>query len=484
MHGTMEGRTGCLSQGVSDPFARVARIVAWMVGVRKPAVIWATIVLLAAGCGGPTPSSTPAATLAIASPPAAATPAATTEPTPSTVSEGPIASSGSIAVLSRDASLSIVDAGGRSVALSTEADGNFGFPTWSPDGSRIAAVRSRGTETSLVVFDAGAGRPAEPVVIFSKAAVEPFYLYWTLDGKAVSFLASEADGLSLRIAPADGSAPLDGSGPGSIVRSGNPFYYDWIARDRLVAHIGVGPAAVLGEIGIDGKVAGPALGSPADFRSAVVSPDRKSIGFVLDAETGADQVVVTGRDGSGEHEMAVFGTAAVAFSPSSDAIASIGPVEPGAPVGFPLGPLRLLDAASGKVRTLIEGAVVSFWWSPDAKTIAALRVREAAPASPSADPSAAAAEDSPARLLFVDVATGKTLSQPAVQPAPTFINGVLAYFDQYALSHHVWAPDSSSILLPEFADDGTTHLTVRYPNGEPSIDLPGEIGFWSPPQTR
>jgi hypothetical protein len=457
-----------------------------MVGLRRLAAVWAMSAVLAAGCGGPAPSSTPAATLAASSPSAPAAPTATAEPRASTVSEGPIASSGSIAVLSRDASLSIVEAGGQSVPLSTDADGNFGFPTWSPDGSHVAAVRSRGTETSLVVFDAAgalAERPAEPVVIFSKAAVEPFYLYWAPGGQAVSFLASEADGLSLRVAPADGSAPLDGSGPGSVVRSGNPFYYDWITRDRLVAHIGVGPDAVLGEIGLDGKAAGPGLGSPADFRSAVASHDRKSIGFVLDAKTGADQVVVAARDGSGEHRMAVFGTAAIAFSPSSDAVAAIGPIEAAAPVGFPLGPLRVINAASGKVRMLIDGAIVSFWWSPDGKTIAALRVREAAPASPSADPSATA-EESPARLLFVDVATGKIRSQPAVRPAPTFINGILAYFDQYALSHHVWAPDSSSILLPEFADDGTTHLTVRFPDGEPPIELAGEIGFWSPPQAR
>jgi dipeptidyl aminopeptidase/acylaminoacyl peptidase len=455
-----------------------------MAGVRWLVLVWGAIALLAAGCGGPTPTSTPDTTLAATSPSATTSPTPTAERTASTVTEGPIASSGSIAVLTRDASLSIIDAGGRSVPLSTDADGNFGFPTWSPDGSRIAVVRSEGSETSLVVIDAtdaAAARPAEPVVIFSKAAVEPFYLYWTPDGNAVSFLASEAGDLSLRIAPADGSAPLDGSGPGAIVRSGNPFYYDWIARDRLVAHIGVGPDAVLDEIGLDGKSAGLALGSPGDFRSAVASRDRTSIAFVLHAETGADQVVVSARDGSSEHAIAVYGTAAVAFSPAGDAVASIGPVEPQAPVGFPLGPLRLMDAASGKVRTLVDGAIVSFWWSPDGKTIAALRVREAAPSSASPDPSASTAE-STVRLLFVDVATGKIRSQPGVRPAPTFINGVLAYFDQYALSHHVWAPDSSSILLPEFADDGTTHLSVRFPDGEPPIELAGEIGFWSPPQ--
>ena len=451
-----------------------------MVGVRRLVLIWAASALLVA-CGGPPPSPTPEATLAAATPSPSATSRPTSAPTSSIVAEGPFATTGSIAVLSGDASLSIIDAGGKLMALSGDADGNFGFPTWSPDGTRIAAVRSSGTETSLVVFDATAAGtgPVEPVVIFSKPAVEPFYLFWTPDGQAVSFLASEADELSLRVAPADGSAPLDGSGPGAIVRSGNPFYYDWIARDRLVAHIGVGPDAVLGEIGLDGKAAGPALGTPGDFRSAVVSPDQKSIAFVLAAETGADQVVVAARDGSDKHEMAVFGTAAVAFSPAGDAIASIGPVEAAAPVGFPLGPLRLIGATSGEVRTLIDGAIVSFWWSPEGKTIGALRVRDTPPATSSPDPSAATVE-SAVRLIFVDVATGKVRSETAVRPAPTFINGILAYFDQYALSHQLWAPDGSSILLPEVGDDGTTHLTVRFLDGETPIELPGEVGFWSP----
>jgi hypothetical protein len=464
-----------------------------MVGVRRLVLSWATIALLAVACGGPAPSSTPATTLALASPVATATPTATAEPTSSMVSAGPIASSGSIAVLSQDASLSIIDAAGRSVALSTDADGNFGFPTWSPDGSKIAAVRSSTTDNSLVVLDttgAMANGPTSPVEIFSKRGVEPFYLYWSPDGQAVSFLASDADGLSLRIAPADGSAPLDGSGPGSIVRTGNPFYYDWIARDRLVAHIGEGRKAVLGEIGLDGKASAPALGSPANFRSAVVSRDRKSIGFVVDAETGADQVVVAARDGSVEQKMSVFGAAALAFSPNGESVASIGAVEAGATLGFPLGPLRLIDAASGKVRTLIEGPIVSFWWSPDGRTIAALRVPDIVGASPSPDPSrgtpgpSASPSDSTVHLLFVDVATGKIRSQPAVRPAPTFINGVLAYFDQYSLSHHVWAPDDSSILLPEVDDTGATHLSVRFPDGESPIELAGEIGFWSPPQAR
>ncbi len=382
--------------------------------------------------------------------------------------------------------MSLIEASGRSVLLSDAASGTFGFPTWSPEGSRIAAVRSTGSVASLVVFDvkaAGSGPPAPAVVAFDRPSVIPFYLYWTPDGRGISFLATETDSLSLRIAPADGSTPLDGSEPGAIVRSGNPFYYDWIAQDRLLAHIGIGSDAFLGEIGLDPDAAGRALDGPSgDFRSAIVSRDRMSIAYVRANGSGPGEIVVAAPDGSSEQATTVFGTAALAFDPAGDTVASIGPIEPAQAVaGFPVGPLRLVDAGSGVVRTLIDGFVVGFWWSPDGSTIAALRVQptdaSAVPVGPFPSPTQAATE---VRLMFVDVATGGIRSQPAVQLGPRFVRALLAYFDQYALSHHVWAPDSSSILLPELGPDGTTRVTVRFPDGEAPIALDGEIGFWSP----
>jgi TolB protein len=82
--------------------------------------------------------------------------------------------------------------------------------------------------------------------------------------------------------------------------------------------------------------------------------------------------------------------------------------------------------------------------------------------------------------VFVDVASGKVRSQPVVQPGVRFIETFLVYFDQYALSHRIWAPDSSSLLLPEALPDGSTRLTVRFPDGELPLALDGDIGFWSP----
>ena len=416
--------------------------------------------------------------------------ASSTSPASTTLPGGPIASAGSIAVVGNDGSLSLLDATGRLTVLSPPGDTTVGFPVWSPDGSQIAAIRG-GTDNSILIFDArrsASGQPVAPVVIFRSSVLGPFYLSWTPDGQNVSFLADDPDGLSLRVAPADGSAPLDGTGPGSKIRSGNPFYFDWIGPDRLLAHVGSGPGAFLGEIGVDGTPASPALTTPGDFRSAVVSHDRTFISYVRGGAAGSADVVLAARDGSSEHTMPVFGTAAMVFGPVGDTLASIGPSQPAqTSLTIPIGPVRLIDPTSGKIRTLIDGSVVSFWWSPDGKTIAALRVQPVPGATSAASVSSSASPlPSPSltttevRLLFVDVASGEVRSQRVVQPTQLFIDQFLTYFDQYALSHRLWAPDSSSLLLPVVDRDGTSRVAVIYRNGDPPRTIEGAVAFWSP----
>ena len=69
----------------------------------------------------------------------------------------------------------------------------------------------------------------------------------------------------------------------------------------------------------------------------------------------------------------------------------------------------------------------------------------------------------------------------ALALSPLFVNQVLPYFDQYALSHRVWSPDASSILLPVIGDDGTERLEVLPADGSaPRVLAPGSMGFWSP----
>jgi WD40 repeat protein len=455
---------------------------------------------LAAACGGPSPSAgpttnpTPGAT-EVANASQFPSPAASAAvPAASPVAIGRIAPSGTVASLLADGSLAIIDSSGRAHGLPGAGGGTYGFPVWSPDGRRIATTLTGTSDISILVIDAqrvDQGQAVTPTTIFHSTSVAPFYLFWAPDGRDVSFLASEGDVISLRTAAADGSGTLVGAPEGSVIRTGNPFYFDWIGSDRLLAHVGTGADAFLGEMGRDGKQAGPTLPAPGTFRAPVASRDGRSIAFIRGAANAPEQVVVSGADGTAEHSMPVFGPAAVLFDPSGRTLASLGSAQPvAADVQIPLGPIRLMDVASGRVRTLLDGVVVGFWWSPDGKTIAALLIQPATPSVPgtSDEPSIvpAAATPSPStpanevRLAFVDVATGNVRSQPVVSPAPRFVDQFLTYFDQYALSHRIWAPDSSSVLLPEIDPDGSTHVSVRYADDRPPVSIPGDIAFWSP----
>jgi TolB protein len=470
------------------------------VRVSLASAVLASGALAAAACAPANPSPTGPAGSAgsfrpLIPPPSAAP--SESAPSPSSVAASitpgdPLAASGSIAVLAGDGRISIVDAARHSRLLARADGGSYAFPAWSPDGTKLAVIRWGQADASILVFEVGPDDGSdEPATIFRSSTARPFYLSWTPDGRRVSFLSDEAGGLSLRAAEADGST-LGETDLGPPIRSGSPLYYDWIAGDRMVAHVGVGSRAFLGEIGLDGEPVAPSVESPGEFRPAVVSPDRSSLGFVREGPGAASAVVVRARDGSVEHTMPVFGVAAVEFSPLDSTLASIGPSIPAeAGAQIPVGPLRVMDAPTGKFRTLLDGTVVGFWWSPDGRTIAALRVQPVGgpgpPGAPAASDTPSAAPDaSPSapprevRLFFLDVTSGTIESQAAVDPGQLFVAQLLAYFDQYALSHRLWAPDSSSLLMPIVDADGATRVAVMFRDGRPPAFIDGAVAFWSP----
>ena len=167
------------------------------------------------------------------------------------------------------------------------------------------------------------------------------------------------------------------------------------------------------------------------------------------------RLVVASRDGSVTHELPVVGPAAFVFDPTGDTLATIAADEPVDPtIGLPIGPLRIIDPATGATRMLLDGQIVAFFWSPDGRTIATIQ-----PTSPGDDnvainggvdlagaveprsPAAAGAQAPGvgARLTFVDVSTGKVRLERVVHLADHFVNQLLPYFDQYALSHSLVA---------------------------------------------
>ena len=386
-----------------------------------------------------------------------------------------------LAVVDGNGRLTTTDAVGGSVVTYGRSGIRFSFPAWSPDGRHIAVIGQDGDETTVYVFaTVAAGAAAtDPVIVYSSAYRPPFYLYWAPDGRQLSFLTTEPNGLALQVAPADGSSAA------IPISTGSPMYWAWADAARMLVHTGgEGAGAFFGEIGMDGISVEPAPIEAGGFRAPAVSGNGRFRAYVTPGDGIQQRVVVESHDRASRHAVAVFGAAAIEFGPTTDDLAFIAPIQAGRAVTLPVGPLRLIDAASGVVRTIVAGSVIAFFWAPNGRTIATLQL-----AAPGDDKVAAAgrvilAATAPGlalRLVFVDVASGAIRSQRAVRVSDTFAQRQLPYFDQYALSHEIWSADSRSIALPLVADDGTSQVVVITSDGSGARRVAdGVSGSWSP----
>jgi TolB protein len=262
------------------------------------------------------------------------------------------------------------------------------------------------------------------------------------------------------------------------------MYWAWAGQRRLLVHSGgQGEGSFLGEVGAADGTGDPIDTASGGFRAPAVSSTGRYRAFAVpDGGTGLT-VVVASTEGTDRQDVPGFGGAAFAFEPAGDHLAFIAATQPGTPPGFPVGPLRLLDPATGALRTLLPGVEVAFFWSPDGTTIAAIQ------APPAQEPGASASAV-PARLVdtgvrvevvFVDVATGAVESTHEVQLADLFVSQFLPFFDQYALSHRLWAPGSDAVALPLVATDGSVNVVeIPVDGGDPRTIAPGVAAFWSP----
>ena len=362
-----------------------------------------------------------------------------------------------------------MDDGGGSLITYDVPEIQFGFPAWSPDGSRIAVVGTGPDDTAVYVFDVPREQPtgpAHPAVIYRSAQTPPFYVYWLPSGLGVGMLASEDTGISLRFVPADGSLPLDGSGPG-IIRQGSPLYFSWTGADSALVHVGLGLQSKTAEAAVNDPAAVsdfPARPGTGTFRTPAISSDGRYVAFVKAGTNGLDQLVIQTRGGRAVQQTTVTGPTAFGFDAVDDRLAWISSGKPvDANKFYPVGPLKLMDTTYGKVRTLIDEPVVAFFWSPDGQTIAAIL-----PAQPGDDLLTTASTGSltadtpgaPLRIEFIDVKTGRPRGERVVRLAPYFVNALIPYFDQYALSHDLWSLDSASIVLPLVDATGRDQIVV------------------------
>lgn len=314
-----------------------------------------------------------------------------------------------------------------------ERGDSYSWPTWSRSGSRVAASRvslaGASPGLSVQLFDVPSGRMETAYQNEIQAPVAdgtPHYIYWAPDDRNLSFLAPTPEGLTLFVKDLESNEE-----PGAVA-VGAPLYYQWGANSRRLA-VHSADRVILQDPtpeGTDTRVAVDAIA----FRAPALSPNGSEVVyagiggglrgvFVASTETGGPPPKLL---------METEGLTAFAWAPDGSSLAVAEQLRVNVPV---FDRLRLVSADGSEVSTIVEEQLVAFFWSPQGDQIAWIGIE---PLSRSMDLSVSPVEGGQsageARRLFSFTPTGEMFA-------------LLSFFDQYAYSHSIWAPDGSALVV-------------------------------------
>lgn len=382
-----------------------------------------------------------------------------------------------VAFINPQGQLVTVAPDGKNQRVLTPPTRRYQFPAWSPARAELAVI-GLGPEGSGVftVQD----REGAKLQTRYEGPAGPIYLYWSPDGEKVGVLASGADGLELQV--------VDSGRKAKKVASGSPLYWQW-SRDsqRLLVHTGVLEGSEVAFYTLEGR-SGQPLGTPGLFNAPGLSPSERYLAYA-ELDSGSTRIVLRGnteKNAELRREVPYEGLAAFSWSPAAEELAIMNPP---AAVRLPYGPVRLLDAQTGELTPLVNTTAVAFFWSPDGAHVAYVAPRRQndgqvtqSPLAPTTATVSAQAELVQAlpllELRVVNVKTGADRLLLPFTPTPLFVDQFLPFFDQYALSHRVWSPDSTALVLPLQSSSGPKIVVVPL-SGEPSVLADGEMPFWS-----
>ncbi len=425
-----------------------------------------------------------------------------------------------IAFINLNGELETVSPAGDARRTLTYGDRFFQFPAWSPDGARIAAVGGTTERAGVFVFadtEANTVRMADPHTLYESDDDAPIYLYWSPDSENLSFVTVQPnqESMGLHVVSASDSSTKANTTIGPVA-IGRPCFWDWSSDSkRILLHTGMAtePNAQLAYIDPFNPKSGRAsIAQPGLFQAPGIARSGRYFAFAQVDRKGELQLVIDGRVSNNRFVVAHHGIAALSWSPARDQLAFISPTEP---VRTYYGPLKLLDAASGNVRELTDDIVLAFFWSPDGRYIAYFTVANIAEqvwSNVLPNPDATAMDggflsqesefsDSDGmgdgeeieeervlrlNLWCVDVEKEEHRLIRTFEPVDMFVNQFLPFFDQYALSHRIWSPDSTQVVLPMVdydAEDNDVPRVFVVPmlphGGKPRAIADGIMAFWS-----
>ena len=367
------------------------------------------------------------------------------------------------------------------LAQALERGDSYSWPTWSHDGSRLAASRvvlsGQGGGLSVQVFDLSSGRMISayenevPAPVADGAA---HYLYWSPDDRYLTFLAPTPDGLALFVRDYQ-----SGDDAASVV-VGAPIYYHWAADSGALAVHG-GDRVTMQEPSPDGaetRLAVDAVG----FRAPAISPDGSQVAYA--GIGGGVQGIFLAPTGSGAAQsptllMETRGLTAFAWASDGSALAVAEQVRAGSPL---FDRLVLVPADGTAPSTLAEEQFLAFFWSPTGERIAWIGI------SP---------QSREMELVVSRTASGEDVGENAAEPRRLFrfsptgeFFTMLSFFDQYAYSHSIWSPDGDALVVtgnegPESGrrngsgPPGGQVYVVDVSSGDARRIASGKVAVWS-----
>lgn len=335
----------------------------------------------------------------------------------------------------------------------------YSQPTWSPNGERIAwsEARVQGSELiSTLHVGYATGAQAQSIEL----PFAPFYIYWSPDAQKLVYLSNWLENnlpsMALRMVNLD-TDRLDATTLGQ----GQPYYFSWSPDgQQLLTHVGDERVSIRSLDGVEETLSEASRGFPAPQWA----PDGESLIYALD-EAGIRQLIVANTRGELQQVITDYdGIISFSLNPPGNLMAYTVSEQMGTAAAF--GPLYVVDLDSQRTQQLSQLPVFGFFWSPDGEKVAYM-----------------VAERIQGRTMLrwkVWQESGQR-EYDLIVPSPLFLERYLAFFDQYAQSMTIWAPDSSAFTYAGVDRNLQSGVWVQaLDQEEPQRISSGVISLWSP----
>src|SRR5258708_8238855 len=264
---------------------------------------------------------------------------------------------------------------GERPANSTE----YGLPTFSPDGKRIAywseSHKDAENAFALWVYDLARQQATQ---IFESRSERVVYLTWLSDGQHLSFLLGEPRGLSLMLAEIKESSRV------RSVTTGMPLDFDWGATaGELAVHTlalnsdRTEQVSLMSLTATSQNVEKVLSSGRTPFKTPCWSPDRKHLAYIANYHAESNIVVAEANAKNPRSIVSLpVGENTFISAPDSAHLSYSTALTPQHP---PFPAIKLVDVANANSKWLTKNDVAAFFFAPDSRHLAYIGV-------PGADP--------------------------------------------------------------------------------------------------